>query len=55
MKLTFYMGIWNEYSIFCVIKDFLPSSFNSTQIKAKNLRVANAFKRELATIIRWAK
>ena len=35
MKLTFYMGIWNEYSIFCVIEESLPSSFNSTQIKAK--------------------
>jgi len=23
MKLTFYMGIWNEYSIFCVIEELL--------------------------------
>ena len=36
MKLTFYMGIWNEYSIFCVIKDSLPSSFNFTHFDGKN-------------------
>jgi len=30
------LGIWNEYSIFCVIEESLPSSFNSTRFNGKN-------------------